>query len=82
MSSSRAILAGAALIALSVLAHDVVRPAVAQYVQPGPFSLMPNNNPNANSSIFRINNATGEVGYCYVPGGNGGTSVVCTGYVR
>ncbi len=77
MTSPKAILTGAILIAASILIVNGIRPAEAQYVQGGPYVLIHHSNTSANSSVFRMNVNTGEVSYCYVPG-SGDTQVVCT----
>ena len=76
MSPAKAILAGAGLIAASILFVNTIRPAEAQYGG-GMFQLMHHSNPSANSSVFRLNVATGEVSYCWIPDANG-SKVVCT----
>ncbi len=82
MSSAKAILIGAMLIAASVVFVNTIRPAEAQYTGSGQFQIMHNSNVNANSSVFRINTATGEVSYCFVPGGTPTTVVQCTKSVQ
>jgi len=77
MSSSQAILAGAALIALSILFVNTMQPARAAIN--GPFALMHHSNGAANAGVFRIDSATGEVSYCYV---TGEAQLVCSGSVK
>ena len=79
MSPAQAILAGAILIAGTVLFAVTIHPAAAQLAPSGQYQLMYHNNPSANTSVFRINSATGEVSYCYVMPG---TELTCTKYVR
>jgi hypothetical protein len=77
MSSAKAILLGAILIAASILFVNTVNPAAAQYVPGAQYQLMHHSNTVANSSVFRMNVNTGELSYCYVPGA-GDAQVVCT----
>jgi len=79
MTPSQAILAGAVLIAGSILFVKTIPSASAQFAQTGPFTVMHHSNPAANSSVFRMNNATGEISYCYV---TPNTDLVCTRYAK
>ncbi|HUY69235.1 MAG TPA: hypothetical protein VMV79_08035 [Alphaproteobacteria bacterium] len=64
MSPAQAILAGGAMIAASILFVNMTQPAHAQ--MDGPFQLMHHSNPTANAGVFRIDEATGAVSYCFV----------------
>ena len=77
MSSAQAILAGAAIIAVSILFVNTIQPARAQ--MGGPYQLMHHANPNANAGVFRIDTATGEVSYCFV---TGEAQLVCSAAVK
>jgi hypothetical protein len=78
MTSAQAILTGAILIAASIVLVNTVRPAEAQH-NGGPYVIEHNGNPNANSSIFRLDTSTGEVTYCFV---TPNTDLACTRSVR
>lgn len=78
MTSPQAILVGASLIAASILFVNTIHPANAQRV--GPFQLMHHSNTNANAGVFRIDESSGEVSYCYVAGDN--ATLVCSRSVR
>ena len=82
MTPAKAILYGAALIAASIVFVNTIKPAEAQYAGGGQFQLMHHSNTTANSSVFRINTANGEVSVCYIPGGANSTEVACTKPVR
>jgi hypothetical protein len=45
----------------------------------GPYQLMHHSNVNANAGVFRLDTATGEVSYCYLPGS---ADVICTRPVK
>jgi hypothetical protein len=77
MSPSQAILAGAALIAVSVVLVNGVRPAIAQ--QGGPYQLMHHSNPNANAGVFRIDTGSGQVSYCFV---TAASDLACSQWVK
>ncbi|MDX2027060.1 MAG: hypothetical protein SFW62_00300 [Alphaproteobacteria bacterium] len=77
MSSAQSILAGAVLIAASILFVTAIRPAEAQ--RAGPFQLMHHSNTSANAGVFRIDASTGSVGYCYVTGEG---ALMCTKWVQ
>jgi hypothetical protein len=81
MSPAKSILIGATLIAASILFVNSIHPAEAQYAA-GPYQMVHHSNALANSSVFRMNTATGEISYCYVPGGVTSTDVTCTKPVR
>lgn len=68
MSPAQAILAGAALIAVSVIVSLGVHPATAA-VSGGPYQLMHHSNTAANAGVFRLDVTSGEVSYCYLMGG-------------
>jgi len=82
MTSVQAILTGAALVAVTIFAIATMRPAMAQHMSGGPFMIVHNGNPNANSSIFRLDQSTGEVTYCFVNQSSSSTSLVCTPPVK
>ncbi len=77
MTSPQAILAGAVLIAASILFINTIRPAEAQRV--GPFQLMHHSNPTANAGVFRLDESTGEVSYCFV---TANSELLCSTAVR
>jgi hypothetical protein len=79
MSQSQAILAGAALIAVSILFINAVRPAAA--LGNGPYQLVHHSNTTSNVGIFKIDTSTGDLNYCYLAG-SGGVDLVCTKTVR
>ncbi len=64
MTSPQAILAGALLIAASILFVDTIRPAQAQRV--GPYQLMHHSNTSGAAGVFRIDESTGDVSYCFI----------------
>lgn len=78
MSSAQAILAGAFLIAASVLFVSSIRPAEAQ--RTGPFQLEKHSNTSARPGVFRLDTSTGDVNYCFVVD-DGGT-VSCKGAAK
>jgi hypothetical protein len=73
MTSAQAILTGAILIAASILFVNTIHPAAAQ--RGGPYALERNSNPNANSSVFRIDTSSGEVTYCFI---TANSELICT----
>ncbi len=77
MTSPQAILIGAVLIAASIFFVDSIHPAQAQRV--GPFQLMHHSNTTANAGVFRIDESTGEVSYCFV---TANSELVCSKPVR
>ncbi len=79
MSQSRAILAGAVLIALSIVAVNNIKPALA--LNSGPYQLMHHSNAAANAGVFRLDVNTGEVSYCFIAGNNS-PDIVCTRATR
>ena len=79
MTSPQAILTGAILIAASVLFINGIRPAEAQRIAGGPYTLVHNSNPSANSSVFRMDVTSGEVSYCYI---TASTDLICTHPVK
>lgn len=64
MTSPQAILVGAIIIAASIVFVNTIRPAEAEHV--GPFQLMHHSNPQANTSVFRLDTSSGEVSYCWI----------------
>jgi hypothetical protein len=80
MSSAKAILAGAALIAVSILLVNAIHPAVAMS-EGGPYQLMHHSNTTANAGVFKLDTASGEVSYCYISG-NGGAEISCSRAAR
>jgi hypothetical protein len=66
MTSAQAILAGAALIAASIIFVSNIHSAEAQKLTAGPFQLMHHSNTVANAGVFKIDESTGEVTYCYI----------------
>ncbi len=66
MSPAQAILAGAALIAASIIFVTIIHPANAAVPVIWPFQLMHHSNTAANAGVFRLNVSTGEVSYCYL----------------
>jgi len=79
MTSSKAILAGAALIAISLFVVDGIRPAAAQKLSTGPFQLMHHSNTVANAGVFRLDTTSGEISYCYI---TGNSDLTCTRTVK
>ena len=77
MTSSQAIIAGALLIAGSIIFVNTIRPAEAQ--REGPFQLMHHSNNTANVGVFRLDVSSGEVSYCFV---TANSDLVCTKSVR
>jgi len=77
MSSAKAILLGAALIAASILIVNTIQPARA--LGAGPFQLMHHSNTAANAGVFRLDTSSGEVSYCFV---SGESQLVCSGSVK
>ena len=78
MTNAQAILAGAALIAGAILLVETISPAAAQRFG-GPYQLMHHSNPSANAGVFRIDQSSGEVSYCYV---TGNSELICSRPVR
>jgi len=64
MTSPQAILVGAFMIAASIIFVNSIRPAEAQ--RTGPFQLMHHSNTTANAGVFRLDEGSGEVSYCFV----------------
>jgi hypothetical protein len=79
MSPAQAILAGAVLIAASILFVDTIHIASAQERSVGPFQLMHHSNTVANAGVFKLDISTGDVSYCFVSGTN---ELVCSRPVR
>ncbi len=77
MSSPKAILTGAILIAASILIVNTIGPARAALG--GPYQLMHHSNSNANAGVFRLDTTSGEVSYCFV---SGEAQLVCSGSVK
>jgi hypothetical protein len=63
-----------AIVALGAMA--VYQPAVAQ--RGGPYHLVAHSNETANVGLFRINQASGQVSFCFVEGVGAAVSVRCT----
>lgn len=78
MTNSQAILIGAAMICVAVLADRTFSPAIAQSM-PHLFQIEHHSNPTANAGVFRLNTESGEVSYCYIAGNS---DLVCTRGVR
>ena len=62
------------LVVLAVLAF--YQPAVAQ--RSGPYQLVAHSNQTANVGIFRINQSSGQVSFCFVEGAGAAVTVRCT----
>lgn len=77
MTSPQAILLGAVLIAASIVFVNTIRPAEAQRI--GPFQLMHHSNTTANAGVFRLDEGTGEVSYCFV---TANSELICSKPVR
>jgi len=77
MSTPQAIFAGAALIALSIVFVNTIRPAQAGVG--GPYQLMHHSNTAANAGVFRLDTSSGEVSYCFVTGEG---SLACSAGVK
>jgi len=77
MSTSQAILVGAALIAASIIFVNTIRPAEAQRI--GPFEMVHGSNTSSNTGAFRMDTSTGEMSYCFVAAD---ASLVCTRGLR
>ncbi|HEU0118516.1 MAG TPA: hypothetical protein VFR09_07775 [Alphaproteobacteria bacterium] len=77
MTSPQAIIVGAIIIAASIVFVNTIRPAEAQRI--GPFQLMHHSNPTANAGVFRIDEGSGEVSYCYV---TANSDLVCSKSIR
>lgn len=76
MSSAKAILIGACLIAASIVFVNTISPARAALG--GPYQLMHHANPNANAGVFRLDTSSGGVSYCFIDNG----ALVCTQEVK
>ena len=78
MTTPKAILAGAVLIALSIIFIGTAGHAVAG--RGGPYQIMHHSNTQANAGVFRLDTATGEVSYCYLTGvaTNEASTLVCS----
>lgn len=79
MSQIKAIVAGAAIIAASILFVGDRHSATASVG--GPYQLMQHSNNTANAGVFRLDTSSGDVSYCYVLS-SGQADVVCTKSVR
>jgi hypothetical protein len=77
MSSPKAILLGALLIACSIVLTNAIHPAHA--AMGGPYQLMHHANPNANAGVFRLDTSSGGVSYCFV---SGESQLVCSAEVK
>ncbi len=80
MSSAQAIIIGAALIAVSIIFVNTIRPAEAQHYG-GPFELMHHSNTTSNAGVFRLDTNSGEVSYCFVASADG-SNIVCSRPIR
>ncbi len=77
MTNTQAILIGAAMIAGSIIASHGISSAQAQ--AGGPFQLMHHSNTVANAGVFRLDQSTGEVSYCFIGSDQG---LLCTRSVK
>lgn len=77
MTNTQSILAGAALIAVSIVALGSMRPASAS--GGGPYQLMQHSNTSANAGVFRIDTSSGGVSYCYIAGNQ---ALTCTQEIK
>ncbi|MGB4102347.1 MAG: hypothetical protein WBK91_10640 [Alphaproteobacteria bacterium] len=66
MSTAKAVVMGAALIAFSVILIGTIPRAEAQRM--GPFQLMHHSNTQANAGVFRLDTNSGDVSYCFLTG--------------
>jgi hypothetical protein len=64
MTNTQAILIGTCVIAASILFTQGMHGAEAQ--QRGPYMLMHHSNTVANAGVFRLDQTSGEVSYCYI----------------
>ncbi|MDX9689918.1 MAG: hypothetical protein EOM37_00595 [Proteobacteria bacterium] len=77
MSTSKAILLSALLIAFSLFVSQGLPQAHAN--TKGPFQLMNHSNTTANAGVFRLDTSTGAVSYCFV---SEQSKLVCSQYVE
>jgi hypothetical protein len=77
MNTPQSILAGAALIAGTVLFINTIHPAEAQ--MRGPFQLMHHSNTVSNAGVFRLDTSSGEVSYCFI---TADSSLTCSAPVK
>lgn len=77
MTNAQSIFAGAALIAVSIIAIGAMRPASAN--GGGPYQLMHHSNTSANAGVFRIDTSNGGVSYCYIAGNQ---ALTCTQEIK
>ncbi|MEJ0062606.1 MAG: hypothetical protein WDO70_05245 [Alphaproteobacteria bacterium] len=78
MTMAKAILAGAALIALSIILIGSRGSYAA--ASRGPFQIEHHSNTQANAGVFRLDVSSGEVSYCYLTGvmTNEASHLVCS----
>lgn len=78
MNTAKAVVMGAALIALSVIFVGTIPRAEAQ--RPGPYQLMHHSNTQANAGVFRLDTNSGDVSYCFLTGAtlNDQSRLVCS----
>ncbi len=77
MTNTQAILIGAAMIAGAVLAGNGIKSANAY--TGGPYQLMHHSNTAANAGVFRLDQTSGEVSYCFITGDQ---ALTCTRSVK
>ncbi len=78
MSSAKAILAGALIIAGSILIANGGLPR-ANASAMGPYVMMHHSNTTANVGVFRMDATSGEISYCYLSSSG---SLNCTNSVK
>ncbi len=78
MGTAKAVVLGAALIALSIIFIGTIPSAEAQRM--GPFQLMHHSNTQANAGVFRLDTNSGDVSYCFLTGAslNEQSRLVCS----
>lgn len=78
MGTAKAVIMGAAFIALSIIFIGTVPHAEAQ--RTGPYQLMHHSNTQANAGVFRLDTNSGEVSYCFLTGAglNEQSHLVCS----
>jgi hypothetical protein len=82
-SSSRLILFAAGIIAgvaMSVTAYAFVSAGAEAQRALGPYYISQHSNPNAVAGVFRVNQTTGYMSYCYIDA-SGKPTVSCTAEV-
>lgn len=68
MTNNQTIIIASAIISVGLMLGLSQRPANA--IGMNGFSLEHHSNTTANAGVFRIDNVSGEVSYCYVPSGD------------